>query len=182
MKAILFVMLTVLFNTNAYSCTDSITVTNANDSGAGSLRQALLDVCSAGNITFDASYTLYLQSVLTIGESLTIDGVDYDITLSGDSDSDSISDVRILMVEASHNVVIKGVSFIDGGGTQSTGGAISNYANLTIEQSRFERNHASGWGGDNNVYFAGDDGYYFVPKGEGASGNHLFNVSRFGTV
>ena len=35
----------------------------------------------------------------------------------------------------------------------------------------FESSHATGYGGDNNVYFAGNEGDYFIPEGEGASGN-----------
>lgn len=44
---------TELYNYNG--CSSSITVLNTNDSGAGSLRQAIADVCAGGAITFDNS-------------------------------------------------------------------------------------------------------------------------------
>jgi len=37
------------------SCSESGIVLNTDDSGAGSLRQAIADVCSEGTITFDTS-------------------------------------------------------------------------------------------------------------------------------
>jgi uncharacterized repeat protein (TIGR01451 family) len=50
-------------------------VTNNNDSGAGSLRQAITDVDSGGTITFDDDYTITLASNLpTIDKTITIVG------------------------------------------------------------------------------------------------------------
>ncbi len=59
-------------------CGNTITVMNNGDSGAGSLRQALLDVGPGGTITFDKSLsgaTITLTSgTLQITKNLTIDG------------------------------------------------------------------------------------------------------------
>src|SRR5215211_2906943 len=54
-----------------------ISVMNANDSGAGSLRQAITDICPGGTINFDASLagqTIPLTATLVLNKDLTIDG------------------------------------------------------------------------------------------------------------
>jgi len=54
----------------------SVTVTNINDSGAGSLRQALNDVQISGEITFNLDYpaTILLESQLVIDRNVTLYG------------------------------------------------------------------------------------------------------------
>src|SRR5688572_5179640 len=55
---------------------NTIIVWNTNDSGAGSLRQAILDAVSGDTIVFDISLagdSIFLQSQLTINKNLTID-------------------------------------------------------------------------------------------------------------
>lgn len=48
----------------------TITVSNANDSGAGSLRQAIADAAAGDTITFAGDYTITLTSELTISKNL----------------------------------------------------------------------------------------------------------------
>jgi len=43
---------------------DNHIVTNANDIGTGSLRQAIADAVNGDTITFSGSYTIYLNSQL----------------------------------------------------------------------------------------------------------------------
>ncbi len=62
-----------------------MTVTNNADSGAGSLREAMANVCANGTITFDGDYVIRLGSQLTIGKNMTIDGTGRSVTLSGDN-------------------------------------------------------------------------------------------------
>src|SRR6266511_885838 len=53
----------------------TITVTNTNDSGAGSLRQALIDASDGDTITFAVSGTIVLTSgELLVDKSITIPG------------------------------------------------------------------------------------------------------------
>jgi hypothetical protein len=50
----------------------TLTVTNANDSGAGSLRQAIADAGPGDTILFDSGFTIRLASPLSIDKDLTI--------------------------------------------------------------------------------------------------------------
>jgi uncharacterized repeat protein (TIGR01451 family) len=62
-------------------CLNPAVVTNINDSGSGSLRQSLVDVCDGGTITFNlgaGSHTITALSTLVIGKNVTITN-----TLSG---------------------------------------------------------------------------------------------------
>jgi len=69
--------------TSTPACVSAITVTNANDSGAGSLRQAIAGICTGGTITFAGNYTINLASELSIDNDLTIDGAGYNVAVSG---------------------------------------------------------------------------------------------------
>jgi hypothetical protein len=68
---------------------DTITVTNTNDSGAGSLRQALADANDGDTITFAVSGTIGLTSgELLVDKSITISGPGVD-NLAVDSNAKS---------------------------------------------------------------------------------------------
>ena len=77
---------------------DNIIVTNANDAGTGSLRQAISDICPSGTITFNATYTIHLNSPLKPYSGVVIDG-GRNVTLSGDSDNDGAADVQIFVFD-----------------------------------------------------------------------------------
>ncbi|MEW6242413.1 MAG: choice-of-anchor Q domain-containing protein, partial [Chloroflexota bacterium] len=103
------------------------TVTNVNDSGAGSLRQAVASAASGGTIVFDASLsgqTIALVSELAIAKSITIDGsgLAASVEISG---SDS---VRIFNIGSSQTVTLKSLVLKNGKRTGTTythyGGAI----------------------------------------------------------
>jgi hypothetical protein len=68
----------------------TITVTNLNDTGAGSLRAAITAHASGDTINFDLSGTITLASALpAIGDILTIDGSGQSVILSGQHASPS---------------------------------------------------------------------------------------------
>ncbi|CAN5631060.1 hypothetical protein BH10CHL1_BH10CHL1_33130 [soil metagenome] len=72
---ILLIVMLVTRHSSAYAST--ITVTTTANSGAGSLRQALVDATAGDVITFDASLTgqtITLASELSVATPLTIDG------------------------------------------------------------------------------------------------------------
>ena len=59
------------------TCSNAITVTNNTNSGAGSFRQAITDVCDGGTITFNlatGNETITIASEIAITKAVTIDG------------------------------------------------------------------------------------------------------------
>ncbi len=118
-------------------------VTNANDSGAGSLREKVSD-SSCTTITFDNDATINLASQLTLSRDMTIDGAGHAVTLSGQSIT------RVFQVSSTvtinHLTITHG--YIDGS-SRWYGGAIDNQGNLTVLNSTFTDNSAphSSYGG-----------------------------------
>jgi len=149
----------------------TFTVTNLNDSGAGSLRQAILDdnaAASADTITFAPSLgTATITLALTLPDitddaGLTIDG-DNRITLSG---NDSVQVLRGWATLTLKNISVTHGSAADGGGlyywgtvtiihstfsnnsaTHNGGGVNNNNGTMTITDSAFSNNSAATEGG-----------------------------------
>ncbi|MGE5776244.1 MAG: DNRLRE domain-containing protein [Chloroflexota bacterium] len=124
-----------------------ITVTNTNDSGPGSLRQAIADICPDGIVNFDpalAGQTITLTSNLIINKSLTIDGsgLSPQITISG-------GNVAHLEIGGTYPVVTISDLTIANGYTSGNGGAISMSitSKLTIINSTLRNNRAAVSGG-----------------------------------
>ncbi|MGB8647349.1 MAG: Ig-like domain repeat protein, partial [Anaerolineae bacterium] len=65
------------------NCAPTVVVANANDSGAGSLRDAIANVCAGGTITFAGDTTVTPVSQLTVNKNLTIDGSGHTVIISG---------------------------------------------------------------------------------------------------
>ena len=120
------------------------TVTNVNDSGLGSLRQAIANAGSGDTITFDATLagqTITLVSNLIINKDLTIDGsgLSSQITISG-------GNVAHVEVSLSRIVTISDLTIVNGY-TSGDGGAVKSSGELTIINSTLRNNHAIGEGG-----------------------------------
>ena len=125
----------------------TFTVTNLNDSGAGSLRQAVMDAnaaAGADTITFASSLgtgTITLTSmlpVITDGDGLTIDG-DNRITISG---NDS---VQVLYVVFTGMLTLQNIIITHGSATQ--GGGLNSEGTVTITHSTFSNNSATNGSG-----------------------------------
>ncbi len=138
----------------------AITVLNNNDSGAGSLRQAITDIAADGTITFDSSLsgqTIRLASRLTLSKNVTIDGsaLASQVSLSGDSDNSggaTSGDTLVVEVSSGVTATLKNLTITRGSnyGCGSVGGGIENSGNLTINDSNLTYNDAStgcGWDG-----------------------------------
>ncbi len=115
---------TVLFTTNSQAASSEV-VTNLNDSGAGSLRQAIDDVDSGGTITFKAGLegTIVLESQLEIDKSLSIESPSPDaIRLDGQSEYRHFAignTTPAIDVDISGLTLWRGYSSSDGGSIQS---------------------------------------------------------------
>ncbi|WP_261201956.1 DUF4347 domain-containing protein, partial [Laspinema olomoucense] len=129
-----------------------LTVTNANDSGAGSLRNAIASAQGGDTILFDSSLanqTITLTSgQLELNKDLTIDGSNAaGITISGNNAS------RVFWVSNFRTVNLANLNLINGKtletGIDGSGGAIytRSRVNLNIENVNFRNNFTRGEGG-----------------------------------
>lgn len=131
-----------------------LTVTNTQDSGAGSLRNTIAQAQAGDVIQFDpalANSKITLTSGdIDITKSITIDGsTAAGLTLSGNQSS------RIFNVlEKQIDVAVKSLTFVDGRAVEPNnfedeGGAIkvADYSTLTVENSTFQNNSANRGGG-----------------------------------
>ncbi len=138
----------------------TITVTNTNDSGAGSLRQAIANAASGDTIVFDSGLTggtiTLTSSQLTINKRLTISGLGAgNLTISGNHK------YRVFSVGTSALVTISGLTIAGGYVSNARGGGISNAGSLTLQNSIVSGNQIAGallgilaWGGS-GIYNSG---------------------------
>jgi hypothetical protein len=110
---------------------DTITVVNTNDSGPGSLRQALAVVNNGDTIDFDPSLkgqTVTLTTAeLVINKNITINGLGADLLAV--SRAQNAPAFRIFHVLSAHTVVIQGLTISNGFAAQfGFGGGILNEA------------------------------------------------------
>jgi hypothetical protein len=125
----------------------NLTVANANDSGTGSLRQAIDDSCAGGTITFApelSERTISLSSQLILSKNVMIDGstLPVQITISGGNVT------RIFYINFDVAVTLHSLKLVSGKvGTSDKGGAIYNYGVLTVTNSTLSGNSAGAGGG-----------------------------------
>src|SRR6476646_9583263 len=164
----------------------TITVTNGNDSGPGSLRQALADANDGDTINFDPSVNIVTLTTaeLVITTSITISASPQMVTVARASQTE----FRIFHVMPGHSVEINGLTISGGHITGDNGGGILNdnstltMAHCTVNGnaivSASTNNSAGGICNsgtmtlnqvivnNNNAIFGGDGG---VPSGGGIS-------------
>lgn len=137
-----------------------LVVTNLDDSGPGSLREALAIIAEDGSITFDptlAGGTIVLSSgQLVAGKSVTIDGAG--VTVSGNNAS------RVLEVATGATVSISNMTITDGVGAPQ-GGGILNFGTLNLDAVTVTNNTETSTG---TSFELGGGGIY---NGDGATLN-----------
>src|SRR4029453_1572448 len=123
---------------------DVITVTNTNDSGPGSLRQALAEANNGDTIEFSVTGTIGLTSgELSVNGSITISGPGANnLAVNGNAKS------RVFHVASAKTVTISGLTITNGNSGSDTGGGIYNdHATLTLNECTIAGNSASFTGG-----------------------------------
>jgi predicted outer membrane repeat protein len=154
------------------------TVTNCNDSGSGSLRQAVLNANSGDIIAFALSpscSTITLSSTIDIDTSVTIAGSGASaLAVSGDGA------VGVVEVASAVTVSISGLTIEDG--NAEGGGGIFNNGTLTVTNSTLSNNTANNAGvGGGGIY---NDGTLTVANStlsgniaSGGNGGGIYNVT-----
>ncbi len=161
-------------------CVDRISVQNVDDSGAGSLRQAIADLCDGGVIDFAAGLsgqTVTLTSgELSLTQTATITS-SVPITISGNNAS------RMFNIDSSGVITLTGLTLRDGN-ADFGGGIHNNGGTLAIASSRIFSNTATESGGGiyNNggtVSLTDSHVQYNEAHGNGltAGGGGLYNSS-----
>jgi hypothetical protein len=154
----------------------TVIVTNLNDSGAGSLRQALIDAEDGGTVAFNipsppggdsttSVFTITLTSgQLTIAKNLTISGPGANVLTV--ERSAAAPAFRIFLVNPGRTVTIEGLTisngFADGPfGLDKVGGGIHNHHSiLTVNSCLLIGNRAAAFSsGGGGIYNNGSAGY-----------------------
>src|SRR5206468_9895289 len=133
---------------------DTITVTNTNDSGAGSLRQALADANDGDTITFAVTGIIGLTSgELVINRNITISGPG--ANLLAVSRAANAAPFRIFHVMLGHTVIIEGLTISNGSVLNTFGGGIYNFESaLTVNSCALAGNSLLGQQGSGGVIFS----------------------------
>jgi len=133
-------------STTAASMGTSLTVTNTNDSGFGSLRDAIAKAVSGDTINFNLASpaTIALASTLTISTSLTISGPGAsNVAISGNNA------VQVVSISGGTTVTIDGATIENGNSSAgyyygiAYGGGIANAGTLTLSNSAVSGNSTS---------------------------------------
>ena len=125
-----------------------ITVTSTNDSGAGSLRQALADATDGDTINFSVSGTIRLTSdQLSVNANIVIDGPGADMLAVNGRDRN-----RVFYISLGKTVTISGLTITQGkaglvGGGFYGGGIYNDNSTLTVSNCTLSRNSADSGGG-----------------------------------
>lgn len=146
---VILVALTLVTTTAAWAST--LAVTNTNDSGAGSLRQAIIDANANSDsnvIELSATGTIDLQSPLpTLNTDMTINGPGADeLTVRRDGGGE----YGIFVVPSGSAVSISGLTISNGyapGDSLPGGGGIYNLGELELTDSTVSGNHTNNFGG-----------------------------------
>ena len=159
-----------------------IVVTNTNDSGPGSLRQALVDANDGDTIDVDSA-SQRQTILLTSGQLI----VDKDVTISGPGANnlavDGNAQSRVFYINPGKTVTISGLTITNGNVTNDSGGGIYNDGGtLAVSDCTVSGNSASYGGGIINDSTNGSATTTITNSTfSGNSGGGIANISTNGT-
>jgi hypothetical protein len=138
----LFFAATVSLFMSLYINAATVTVTNTNDSGPGSIRQAITNAAPGDTINFSVTGTITLTSgQLVVDKGLTIRGAGAGLlSISGNNTS------RVFFINNGATVTLDGMT-VRNGAQNSYGSGIDNEGILTITNSTISNNAAYSGGG-----------------------------------
>ena len=131
----------------------TITVTNSNDNGPGSLRQALADAVNGDTVNFDSSLNgqpiTLTSDQLVVNKSITITGPGGNQLWVRRSTDLGTPDFRIFYISSGNTVTISGLGIVGGRASSGFGGGIYNDQNntLTLNSCIVGSNDAGSGGG-----------------------------------
>jgi hypothetical protein len=157
----------------------TITVTNTNDSGAGSLRQALAVAHNGDSINFAVTGTIGLTSgELLVDKSITISGPAPDsLAVNGNAKS------RVFHIVSGTTVRISGLTITNGHIASDNGGGIYNdHAMLTLNNCTISNSSAAYGGGIYNDAENFGNAMLEINSSlvTGNSGGALYNDGQYG--
>ena len=122
------------------TATPTFWVTNTNDSGPGSLRQALAEAIDGDTINFAVTGTIGLTSgELLVARSITIAGPGAEnLAVNGNNQS------RVFHIASGQTVTISGLTITNGHASDSGGGIYNDHAVLILDDCTISDNSASG--------------------------------------
>jgi CSLREA domain-containing protein len=192
---------TVLILAATSSLAQTVTVTNTNDAGAGSLRDAIASAAAGSTINFNIPttdsgynagtgvYTIALSTVgdntfgpsaLLVNKALAIDGGASRITISRNASAQPAR-LRLFYVTSAGNLTLRNLTLSDGraqggftswgGGAAGLGGAIVNAGTLTIDRCTLNGNKATGGGIGAATFTTGGGGLGGDGLNSGAGGS-----------
>ncbi len=153
MKNLLLLTILLVFGITENHAQTTYIVTNTNNSGAGSLRQTVINAAAGDIIRFAPSLiasgnaTVVLTSEITIDKALTINGVynaNYSLSLSGNNTN------RIFnLVDAANMITLDSLTLKNGRKDSNHGGAIiaDDNSPLTITNCKLNNNSCNLHGG-----------------------------------
>jgi hypothetical protein len=148
-RGILTICLALLCAVATSARATTITVINTNDSGPGSLRQALADANNGDTIDFDPALkgqTITLTSgELAIDKNITITGPGANLLVV--SRVQNASPFRVFHVLPAHTAIIQGLTISNGLAQPGFGGGILNEGSATVGNCAVSGNSATASGG-----------------------------------
>jgi|GEM_PF-7086283 len=118
-------------------CDTQVTVTDGGDSGPGTLKDVMVNLCDGGVVQFDQAVNeVLLDSPITVDKTITING---DGTIINGTDISQVFEIT-----QNGDLTLNQLRVESG---NSAWGAIRNLGNLTVNQVYFGNNFSTGGGG-----------------------------------